>query len=55
MRAAPAPVDRGVVAADKIAIVCGVIPHHLHQLAAHLSVVVHDEQLHYGEAVGDGG
>ena len=55
MRVAPSPVDRGVAAADKIAIVCGVISHHSHQLAARLSVMVHDEQLHYGEAVGDGG
>jgi hypothetical protein len=34
---------------DESAFVRSVVFHHLHQLFADLTAVVHDEQLHYGE------
>ncbi len=54
-RDAARPIERAGVRDGEAAVVLGVFRHHLHQLLSDLSVVVDDEQLHYGDERVSGG
>ena len=54
-RNAARPIERAGIGDGEAAMVLRIFGHHLHQLLSDLSVVVDDEQLHYGEESVSGG